>query len=156
MYKSTPFRPPNPTHALTKHLTFTTNYLSHSASSIAISSFTFIDQHLAQNHPPTMSDTQIPMFTSTSVPSLPTHTSTPSTRTFRERCGFTLFVSFAPAFPHIPAKEHVGPTAGNLPRRKRSSVSLDLPDPVPAADANARRVESSVWIAGYRNRHARR
>ncbi|KAJ7842178.1 hypothetical protein B0H13DRAFT_2365331 [Mycena leptocephala] len=97
-----------------------------------------------------MSDTQIPMFTSTSVPSLPTHTSTPSTRTFRERCGF------APAFPHIPAKEHVGPTASNLPRRKRSSVSLDLPDPVPAADANARRVEGSVWIAGHRNRHARR
>ncbi|KAJ6500230.1 Arabinosidase B [Mycena vitilis] len=46
----------------------------------------------------------------------------------RERCGFTDFISFAPAFPNIPAKGHLGPTAGNLPRRKRSSAaSLPLP-----------------------------
>ncbi|KAJ6525870.1 hypothetical protein DFH09DRAFT_1328736 [Mycena vulgaris] len=47
------------------------------------------------------------------------------------RCRFTLWLSFAPAFPNIPAKGAIGPTAGNLPRRKRSSVaSLDLPAPV--------------------------
>ncbi|KAJ7093823.1 hypothetical protein B0H15DRAFT_947162 [Mycena belliarum] len=53
-------------------------------------------------------------------------------RTLRERCGFTLMLSFAPAFPKIAAKGHIGPTAGNLPRRRRSSVvpPLDLPKPV--------------------------
>ncbi|KAJ7823458.1 hypothetical protein B0H13DRAFT_2376032 [Mycena leptocephala] len=80
-----------------------------------------------------MSDTQIPMFIPASAPSLPTSTSTSSTRILRERCGFTLFISFGPAFPSIPAKGHIGPTAGNLPRRKRSSViSLELPAPVPS------------------------
>ncbi|KAJ7842173.1 hypothetical protein B0H13DRAFT_2413911 [Mycena leptocephala] len=90
----------------------------------------------------TMSDTQIPMFIPASAPSLPTSTSTSSTRILRERCGFTLFISFGPAFPSIPAKGHIGPTAGNLPRRKRSSViSLELPAPVPLADANAGRMD---------------
>ncbi|KAJ7203405.1 hypothetical protein B0H12DRAFT_1138107 [Mycena haematopus] len=78
-----------------------------------------------------MSDTQISISASTS--SLSVH------RTLRERCGFTLFISFAPAFPNIAPKGHLGPTAGNLPRRKRSSVVsieqlLPAPVPVPAAD----------------------
>lgn len=52
----------------------------------------------------------------------------------RDRCGFTLYLSFSPAFPNIPAKGELGPSAGNLPRRrKRSSVvSIDLaPAPAP-------------------------
>ncbi|KAJ7089524.1 hypothetical protein C8R44DRAFT_892223 [Mycena epipterygia] len=62
-------------------------------------------------------------------------------RTLRERCGFTLSLSFAPAFPNLPAKGHVGPTAGNLPRRKRSSVtSIDLPAPA-HIDSNTSRAE---------------
>ncbi|KAJ7157454.1 hypothetical protein C8R46DRAFT_1040445 [Mycena filopes] len=45
----------------------------------------------------------------------------------RERCGFTLYLSFAPLLPDIRTKGHLGPTAANLPRRKRSSVvSIDL------------------------------
>ncbi|KAJ7746540.1 hypothetical protein B0H14DRAFT_3514260 [Mycena olivaceomarginata] len=53
-------------------------------------------------------------------------------RTLRERCGFTLFISFTPAFPKMIAKGHLEPTAGNLPRRKRSSVvSLEIPAPAP-------------------------
>ncbi|KAJ7652502.1 hypothetical protein DFH06DRAFT_1134484 [Mycena polygramma] len=54
-------------------------------------------------------------------------------QSLRERCGFTEFISFAPAFPNIPAKGHLGPTAGNLPRRKRSSAApLALPALAPA------------------------
>jgi hypothetical protein len=63
-------------------------------------------------------------------------------RTLRERCGFALFISFAPAFPNIPAKGNIGPTAGNLSRHKRSSVvSLELPAPAPPANVNADRME---------------
>ncbi|KAF8206930.1 hypothetical protein K438DRAFT_1962579 [Mycena galopus ATCC 62051] len=72
-----------------------------------------------------------------------------STRTtLRERCGFTLFISFAPAIPNIRAKGHLGPTAGNLPRRKRSSVvSLELPAPGPVADSNTSRTEYFAAVA---------
>ncbi|KAJ7209021.1 hypothetical protein B0H12DRAFT_1158251 [Mycena haematopus] len=77
------------------------------------------------------------MFSTTSIPS----SMSPSNArpTLRERCGFTLSISFAPAFINIPAKGHIGPTAGNLPRRKprRSSViSLELPAPQPVVDAH--------------------
>jgi hypothetical protein len=72
-----------------------------------------------------------PISTSSSTSGL----SMPRLRTLRERCGFNLFISFAPAFPNLPAKGHIGPTAGNLPRRKRSSVaSLELPAPIPVVD----------------------
>ncbi|KAJ6592479.1 hypothetical protein B0H19DRAFT_1055199 [Mycena capillaripes] len=86
-----------------------------------------------------MSDTQLtsPFSASETVPSFSSETSVSPTRTLRERCGFTLFLFFAPAFPNIPAKGHLGPTAGNLPRRKRSSVvSFNLPvaAPVPIPD----------------------
>ncbi|KAJ6580066.1 hypothetical protein DFH09DRAFT_1310020 [Mycena vulgaris] len=94
-----------------------------------------------------MCDIQMPVFeTSTSV--LPSSSKTRSTRlTLRERCGSTLrlssllhtprtpwlhslSLSFAPAFPNIATKGAIGPTAGNLPHRKRSSVvSLNLPPP---------------------------
>ncbi|KAJ6579963.1 hypothetical protein DFH09DRAFT_1076867 [Mycena vulgaris] len=81
-----------------------------------------------------MSQIHTPMFESpaSSVPSTSTSSISSSRRgSLRERCGFTLWLSFAPAFPNIPAKGAIGPTAGNLPRRKRSSVvSLDLPVPV--------------------------
>ncbi|KAJ7676876.1 hypothetical protein DFH06DRAFT_1317483 [Mycena polygramma] len=54
-------------------------------------------------------------------------------QSLRERCGFTQFISFSPAFPNIPPKGHLGPTAGNVPRRKRSSAaSLPLPALAPA------------------------
>ncbi|KAJ7615665.1 hypothetical protein DFH06DRAFT_1343630 [Mycena polygramma] len=68
--------------------------------------------------------------------SIPPSSSAPRERrqSLRERCGFAEYLSFAPAFPNIPAKGHLGPTAGNLPRRKRSSVaSIPLPAPVHAA-----------------------
>jgi hypothetical protein len=85
-----------------------------------------------------MSATQILMLASASMTSLPPSN---APRTLRERCGFTLFISFAPAFPNIPAKGHIGPIVGNLPRRKRSSVvSLELPAPAPPADVNAGRM----------------
>ncbi|KAJ7669141.1 hypothetical protein B0H17DRAFT_1209695 [Mycena rosella] len=87
-----------------------------------------------------MSEILTPMIDSSA--SITPSTSTSSRRrsgTLRERCGFTLWLSFAPAFPCILAKGPIGPTAGNLPRRKRSSVvSLDLPAPV---DLNAIRTE---------------
>ncbi|KAJ7150675.1 hypothetical protein C8R46DRAFT_1358194 [Mycena filopes] len=77
------------------------------------------------------------------VPSIESATNTsPRRGSLRERCGFTLWLSFAPALPNIRAKGHLEPTVGNLPRRKRSSVvSLDLPDPVRVVDANSGRVE---------------
>ncbi|KAJ7463941.1 hypothetical protein FB451DRAFT_1370380 [Mycena latifolia] len=81
-----------------------------------------------------MSEIQMSMFEA-SVPSASTPT---RRRSLRERCGFTLWLSFSSAFPNIPAKGHIGPTAGNLPRRKRSSVvSLDLPP----ADVSVARTE---------------
>ncbi|KAJ7142231.1 hypothetical protein C8R44DRAFT_865594 [Mycena epipterygia] len=107
-------------------------------------------------HPPTkeiptritssLNMSNIQMFDSPTsiIPSASTSSVSENTpRTLRERCGFTLSLSFAPAFPNLPAKGHVGPTAGNLPRRKRSSVtSIDLPAPVPApADSNSSRAE---------------
>ncbi|KAJ7645202.1 hypothetical protein DFH06DRAFT_1333490 [Mycena polygramma] len=76
-----------------------------------------------------------------SIITIPAASVTPS-RTLRERCGFTEYISFAPAFPNIPAKGHLGPTAGNLPRRKRSSVaSLDIPvpAPIPVVESSASR-----------------
>ncbi|KAJ7609993.1 hypothetical protein DFH06DRAFT_1344074 [Mycena polygramma] len=84
-------------------------------------------QRLLQN---IMSYTQIPMFESaSSIPPSDSSSSTDAPRTLRERCGFTLYISFAPAFPNIPAKGELGPTANNIPRRrKRSSVaSIDIP-----------------------------
>jgi hypothetical protein len=84
-----------------------------------------------------MSATQIPMLASASMISFPPSS---APRTLRERCGFALFISFVPAFPNIPAKGNIGPTAGNLPRRKRSSVvSVELP--APPANVNADRME---------------
>ncbi|KAJ7021852.1 hypothetical protein C8F04DRAFT_1195080 [Mycena alexandri] len=67
--------------------------------------------------------------------------SSPRSTSLRDRCGFTLYLSFAPALPDIPAKGHLGPTAGNLPRRRRSSVvSIDLSTLAKAPiDANALR-----------------
>ncbi|KAJ7067098.1 hypothetical protein C8F01DRAFT_1247499 [Mycena amicta] len=69
------------------------------------------------------------------TPSSSSSSSTPLT--FRERRGFTLWLSFSPAFPNIQPKGELGPTYANIPRRrKRSSVvSLDMPvvpAPVPA------------------------
>ncbi|KAJ7024646.1 hypothetical protein C8F04DRAFT_1270032 [Mycena alexandri] len=80
--------------------------------------------------------------------------STASTRTrrgsLRERCGFTLWLSFAPALPNIRAKGPLEPTVGNLPRRKRSSVvSLDLPDPERVIAADAGRVEAFKYSAAF-------
>ncbi|KAJ7150724.1 hypothetical protein C8R46DRAFT_1358228 [Mycena filopes] len=77
------------------------------------------------------------------IPSIESATRTsPRRGSLRERCGFTLWLSFAPALPNIRAKGHLEPTVGNLPRRKRSSVvSLDLPDPVRVVAANNGRVE---------------
>jgi hypothetical protein len=91
----------------------------------------------------------MPIFESISIlPSSESSTFTLSAaapRTLRERCGFTLYISFAPAFPNIPAKGELGPTAGNLPRRrKRSSVaSIDIPAAFGPAfvDSNAGRME---------------
>ncbi|KAJ7634939.1 hypothetical protein FB45DRAFT_478110 [Roridomyces roridus] len=56
-----------------------------------------------------------------------------TTSRLRERCGFTLWISFAPAFPKIQPKGEIGPSHSNIPRRKRSSVVSisDLPVPVP-------------------------
>ncbi|KAJ7834265.1 hypothetical protein B0H14DRAFT_3462215 [Mycena olivaceomarginata] len=71
-----------------------------------------------------------------------TSTITPST--LRERCRFTLTLSFAPAFPTIRAKGHIGPTAGNIPRRRRSSAassSLEAHAAAPIVEANAGREE---------------
>ncbi|KAK7057924.1 hypothetical protein R3P38DRAFT_1189913 [Favolaschia claudopus] len=59
----------------------------------------------------------------------------------RERCGFTLFISFAPLHKTTPGaaaepKGELGPTMANLPRRKRSSVSsIEVPAaPAPSRD----------------------
>ncbi|KAJ7348281.1 hypothetical protein DFH08DRAFT_959695 [Mycena albidolilacea] len=84
-----------------------------------------------------MSHTQIPMFASaTSIPSSAAMSG--ARRTLRERCGFTLFISFTPAFPKMIAKGHLEPTAGNLPRRKRSSVvCLEIPAPAPIVAGRA-------------------
>ncbi|KAK7012755.1 hypothetical protein R3P38DRAFT_3584904 [Favolaschia claudopus] len=73
-----------------------------------------------------------------------THLCTPppaESRTLRERCGWDLTISFAPAVApaHMMAKGHLGPTIGNLPRRKRSSVvSIDLPAPPSGAHSTHR------------------
>ncbi|KAJ7831445.1 hypothetical protein B0H14DRAFT_2804602 [Mycena olivaceomarginata] len=93
--------------------------------------------------PPTMTAIETLMLASpfpTSQPTYPsssTSTSTNSTKrrcSLRERCGFSLALSFVPAFPNIPARGHIGPTAGNIPRRRRSSaVSLEPPAPRAAA-----------------------
>ncbi|KAJ6516726.1 hypothetical protein C8R47DRAFT_1205947 [Mycena vitilis] len=77
-----------------------------------------------------MSYTQISMFESaSSIPQSESSSSTNAPRTLRERCGFALYISFATASPNIPAKGELGPTANNIPRRrKRSSVvSIDIP-----------------------------
>ncbi|KAJ7352191.1 hypothetical protein DFH08DRAFT_957001 [Mycena albidolilacea] len=54
-------------------------------------------------------------------------TSTISPSALRERCGLTLILLFAPAFPTIHAKGHIGPTAGNIPRRRRSRRLMPPP-----------------------------
>ncbi|KAF8177349.1 hypothetical protein K438DRAFT_1770117 [Mycena galopus ATCC 62051] len=81
-----------------------------------------------------MSDTMsMSMLTSTtSVPPSSVH----QQRTLRERCGFTLSISFAPAFPNIAPKGHLGPTAGNIPAASAvasysSSSCCPLPSPLP-------------------------
>ncbi|KAJ7162905.1 hypothetical protein C8R46DRAFT_1221711 [Mycena filopes] len=76
---------------------------------------------------------------STTTTSIVPSATTARRGSLRERCGFTLWLSFAPALPNIRAKGHLGPTAANLPRRKRSSVvSLDLEPPSPVVvDARA-------------------
>ncbi|KAJ7880925.1 hypothetical protein B0H13DRAFT_1891592 [Mycena leptocephala] len=71
-----------------------------------------VDVHQHLRTKVTMSATQIPLLASASMTSLPP-SSVP--RTLREHCDFALFISFAPAFPNIPAKGNIGPTAGNLP-----------------------------------------
>ncbi|KAJ7610030.1 hypothetical protein DFH06DRAFT_1346167 [Mycena polygramma] len=92
----------------------------------------------------TMSYTQIPMFESaSSIPPSDSSSSTDAPRTLRERCGFNLYISFAPAFPNIPAKGELGPTANNIPRRrKRSSVaSINIPAAPIAAESDTGRME---------------
>lgn len=97
---------------------------------------------------PTLSLMSMPIFESptSTLPSSISTESISAPRTLRERCGFTLYLSFAPAFPNIPAKGELGPTAGNLPRRrKRSSVaSIDIPAAPAFVDANAGRMEYFV------------
>ncbi|KAJ7358165.1 hypothetical protein DFH08DRAFT_953353 [Mycena albidolilacea] len=95
-----------------------------------------------------MSDILIPICEpSASLPpsSTTTSASRPRSGSLRDRCGFTHYISFAPAFPNIRAKGDIGPTAGNIPRRrKRSSVaSIDIPAaPAPVlADASAEPME---------------
>ncbi|KAJ7676841.1 hypothetical protein DFH06DRAFT_1317451 [Mycena polygramma] len=88
-------------------------------------------EHLYLSHSPS------PMSAFTTLNAIPPSSSESGLRerrqSLRERCGFTEFISFSPAFPNIPAKGHLGPTAGNLPRRKRSSAaSLPLPALAPA------------------------
>ncbi|KAK7013748.1 hypothetical protein R3P38DRAFT_2788021 [Favolaschia claudopus] len=61
-------------------------------------------------------------------PCTPPPASSSERRTLRERCGWDLTISFAPAPTPVVAKGNLGPTINNLPRRKRSSVvSIDLP-----------------------------
>ncbi|KAJ7841617.1 hypothetical protein B0H14DRAFT_3869130 [Mycena olivaceomarginata] len=69
---------------------------------------------------PTMTVIETLMFASplpTSQPIYPsssTSTSTNSTKrrcSLRECCGFSLMLSFVPAFPNIPRRGHIGPTA---------------------------------------------
>ncbi|KAJ7076636.1 hypothetical protein B0H15DRAFT_955494 [Mycena belliarum] len=74
-------------------------------------------------------------------------------RTLRERRGFTLSLSFAHAAPNIPARGHTGPNAGNLPRRKRRVVPLDVPEPVDMRNRSAAPSmieERLVFIASLR------
>ncbi|KAJ7512854.1 hypothetical protein B0H11DRAFT_1947692 [Mycena galericulata] len=61
-------------------------------------------------------------------------------RTLRDRCNFTLWLALSPSSSAtnpsttgFPAKGELGPSAGNLPRRrKRSSVvPLEIPAPAP-------------------------
>ncbi|KAJ7099467.1 hypothetical protein B0H15DRAFT_944882 [Mycena belliarum] len=97
----------------------------------------------------TMFEPPAPITPSSSCSSL--SLSTP--RTLRERCGFTHMLSFAPAFPKIAAKGHIGPTAGNLPRRRRSSVvPLDLPKPVDRRGP-PRILRLRFWGPGIGGRH---
>ncbi|KAK7039818.1 hypothetical protein R3P38DRAFT_492554 [Favolaschia claudopus] len=85
-----------------------------------------------------MSSIQLQMFAaqcggmgSSTHPCTPPRSSTSECRTLRERCGWDLTISFVPVQP----KGHLGPSIGNLPRRKRSSVvSIDFPAPVPAPE----------------------
>ncbi|KAJ7823469.1 hypothetical protein B0H13DRAFT_1919609 [Mycena leptocephala] len=99
-----------------------------------------------------MSATQIPLLASASMTSLPP-SSVP--RTLREHCDFALFISFAPAFPNIPAKGNIGPTAGNLPWRKCSSiVSLELSLLPPTSTLAAWDISheaGQAWRAGYQD-----
>ncbi|KAJ7696840.1 hypothetical protein B0H16DRAFT_1750227 [Mycena metata] len=80
---------------------------------------------------------------STSTSSVSSMSSASSRRgSLRERCGFTLWLSLAPALPNIRAKGALEPTVGNLPRRKRSSVvSLNLPDPERVVAAHSQHLE---------------
>jgi hypothetical protein len=69
----------------------------------------------------------------------------------REHCGFALSISFAPAFPNLPAKGHIGPTAVNLPRRRRSNVApLELPAPVSVVDRPEYFAACPGWVVGWR------
>ncbi|KAJ7513152.1 hypothetical protein B0H11DRAFT_1898388 [Mycena galericulata] len=61
-------------------------------------------------------------------------------RTLRDRCNFTLWIALSPSSAaanpstaSFAVKGELGPSAGNLPRRrKRSSVvSLEIPAPAP-------------------------
>ncbi|KAF7312555.1 hypothetical protein MIND_00269500 [Mycena indigotica] len=70
-----------------------------------------------------MSSTTTPAAFDNSSVSCSSSEQTTSTLTLRERRGFNLYLSFAPAFPKIEPKGQLGPTHANLPRRrKRSSV----------------------------------
>ncbi|KAJ7686370.1 hypothetical protein B0H17DRAFT_1332820 [Mycena rosella] len=75
-----------------------------------------------------MSEIQIPIFDSPASIFPSSSYSRPRSQTLRKRRGFTLWLSCTSYLPHFPAKGLIGPTTGNLPQRKRSSItSLDLP-----------------------------
>ncbi|KAJ6579987.1 hypothetical protein DFH09DRAFT_1444340 [Mycena vulgaris] len=65
----------------------------------------------------------------------------PTSHTLRKRRGFAHSLSFAPAFPNITATGPIGPTAGNLLRRKHSSVVVSLDLLPPSVDFGESRTE---------------
>ncbi|KAJ7167209.1 hypothetical protein C8R43DRAFT_1121645 [Mycena crocata] len=97
-----------------------------------------------------MSTSSIQMFElpTSIIPSISASSESSSTtwsgsRTLRERCGFTGWLSFASAFPNIAPKGNLEPTSSNLPRRrKRSSVaSFELPAPPAPVQTSRDRME---------------
>ncbi|PBK65463.1 hypothetical protein ARMSODRAFT_1022268 [Armillaria solidipes] len=92
------------------------------------------------NHPPSSSSTEsidslnsVPGTTTSSISSA----SDGDGRSLRERRGVTFFISFTrPDFgPIIPAKGHLEPRAGSLPRRRKGSAPRPAPTKI-VVDAN--------------------